>query len=989
MKGYDIHKAIDDNTDYHRTIPFWSWNGELEPEELKTQIRQMKAAGIGGYFMHARGGLTTPYMQEGWMKAIAACLDEGEAQGMESWGYDENGWPSGFADGEVPALGEEYQQKGLDFCVLGEKDRLPERTLGVYRLHGDTVRRVDVPSAGDVAVYLVVNQYYIDALNAEAITRFIECTHERYYASFRDDFGTRMQGFFTDEPQYANGFIPWSPVLEEAFSAEWGYDLRDKLGALFLPADGEKAFRWQYYQTAARLFHEGFIKQLGDWCRAHDVQLTGHLMLEDSLLTQLRSTGGVMDTYEYFDMPGIDWLGRSVSSPVIPKQLGSVATQLGKERTLTESFALCGWDVSFNELRWIAQWQYVNGVNLICQHLSAYSLQGFRKRDYPASLHIQSPWFDAYRPLQDYFARTGAALSLGEDATDVLLLQPLGDVAGNHNRADEKVANDISSRFDRVTTELSGMHLLHHYGDETVMKRHGRVQDGKLYVGQKAYRAVILPYCESIAPSTVALLTEYIHAGGQVIAIGHVPMLVGFEKKADWDVLAATIPVLADVKAAAVALYDAATPHVLKGGAEESAVHVLRRMLPDGRTLLYLTSLSMETLGECTLKVAGQAGFAEIDLTDNSERVLAGHFDGEFTSFTLSFAAAESHLLVSVDADASAVSVPPTERLAFLNNWQVAERTPNALTLDMAEYRIDYGEWQPKKAIILIQKELLELRHPCHIDLRLTFKMQELDKIGNLELVMEQPELYSISLNGQKLPFADNGWYCDKSFRRCLIRGYVKEGENTLILSGEFFQRQKVYDVLFGDNVHEVERNKLTYDTELESLYLLGDFAVNATAPLEYCERRGVWAGQDFIVCPQADTVDISNITTQGYWFFAGKLRLKQTVTVTKRSGTRYVVEAEKLHVPAARVYINGAEAGLLYIAPFRVDVTDWLMDGENTVEIELLTGNRNLLGPHHRPIGESYMVSPNTFTDAPEWWVECGPRWRDDYCFVTTGVIW
>ena len=879
MSAYDFIKAIETRTDHHRTIPFWSWNGELESEELKEQIRQMKAAGIGGYFMHARAGLTTPYMKEKWMKAIATCLDEGEAQHMESWAYDENGWPSGFADGEVPAMGEEYQQKGLQFRVLKENEVLPDRTLGVYRLEGDTVRRVDAFAAGDVAVYVVINRYYIDALNAEAITRFLECTHERYYTRFKEDFGTRLQGFFTDEPQYANGLIPWSPVLEEAFAARWGYNLRDKLGAFFLPADGEKAFRWRYYQTAAQLFHEGFIRQVGEWCRAHEVQLTGHMMAEDSLLSQLRSTGGVMDTYEYFDLPGIDWLGRQIASPVIPKQLGSAAAQLDKKRTLTESFALCGWDVSFNELRWIAQWQYVNGVNLICQHLSAYSIQGLRKRDYPASLYIQSPWFEAYKPLQDYFARTGAALSEGEDATDVLLLQPLGDAAGNHNRADEKTVNDIADRFDRVTAELSGLHLLHHYGDETLMKRHGRVQDGKLYVGKKAYRAVILPYCESIAPATAALLTEFTAAGGQVVAIGSAPTLVGFEENEDWQKIAASIPVLADVASTATVLYDITTPHVLKAEEEEPAVHVMRRVLPDGRTLLYLTSLDLDALGERTLRVAGRVGFAEINLTDNSERVLAAAFDGEYTTLTLSFAPAESHLLVSCDPEASVAPALSTRRLTFADEWQVTERTPNTLTLDTAEYRIDGGEWKPKKAIILIHRELLNLKRPCHIDLRFAFHTKGLDRIDALELVMEQPELYTITLNGRELPFKDNGWYCDKAFRRCVIRNHVQEGENTLILSGEFFQRQKVYDVLFGENVHEVELNKLTYDTELESLYLLGDFAVEAAAEPEYGIRRAVWAGREFTLCPQTDTVDISDITTRGYWFFAGKVQFTRDYT--------------------------------------------------------------------------------------------------------------
>ena len=132
-----------------------------------------------------------------------------------------------------------------------------------------------------------------------------------------------------------------------------------------------------------------------------------------------------MATYEYFDMPGIDWLGRQIASPAIPKQLGSAAAQLGKERTLTESFALCGWDVSFNELRWIAQWQYVNGVNLICQHLSAYSLQGLRKRDYPGSYFIHQPWWGDYQLLNDHFAFAGALIGGGKAETALAVLHPL------------------------------------------------------------------------------------------------------------------------------------------------------------------------------------------------------------------------------------------------------------------------------------------------------------------------------------------------------------------------------------------------------------------------------------------------------------------------------------------------------------------------------------------------------------------------------------
>lgn len=84
-----------------RAVPFWSWNDRLEPELIRYQIGQMDEAGLGGYFMHARTGLATGYMGEDWMKAIETGIDEGKKHGMSAWGYDEEGYPSGYAGGAV------------------------------------------------------------------------------------------------------------------------------------------------------------------------------------------------------------------------------------------------------------------------------------------------------------------------------------------------------------------------------------------------------------------------------------------------------------------------------------------------------------------------------------------------------------------------------------------------------------------------------------------------------------------------------------------------------------------------------------------------------------------------------------------------------------------------------------------------------------------------------------------------------------------------
>ena len=147
--------------------------------------------------------------------------------------------------------------------------------------------------------------------------------------------------------------------------------------------------RHDFWALVNELFVHAYMEQIFHWCEAHHCRLTGHMMMEESLYSQMTGTGGVMPFYEYMHQPGVDSLRRAINDPRIPKQVGSAAEQLGKPHVLSESFAMSGWDMRFNEMQWIAGWQFVNGVNRICQHLQGYTLAGMRKRDYPPSLFYQ------------------------------------------------------------------------------------------------------------------------------------------------------------------------------------------------------------------------------------------------------------------------------------------------------------------------------------------------------------------------------------------------------------------------------------------------------------------------------------------------------------------------------------------------------------------------------------------------------------------------
>ena len=73
----------------YKCFPFWSWNDKLDKEELVRQIDWMHDNGVGGFFMHARGGLTTPYLGKEWFECVEACLKRAKELNMEAYAYDD------------------------------------------------------------------------------------------------------------------------------------------------------------------------------------------------------------------------------------------------------------------------------------------------------------------------------------------------------------------------------------------------------------------------------------------------------------------------------------------------------------------------------------------------------------------------------------------------------------------------------------------------------------------------------------------------------------------------------------------------------------------------------------------------------------------------------------------------------------------------------------------------------------------------------------
>jgi hypothetical protein len=109
----------------YRSAPLWVWNDDVTEEQIDQQLKDFKAGGMGGVFIHPRPGLITEYLSEEWFLLCKYTVEKGKELGMDVWLYDENSYPSGFAGGHVPSeMPESYNQgQGL---ILEKVEKLPD-----------------------------------------------------------------------------------------------------------------------------------------------------------------------------------------------------------------------------------------------------------------------------------------------------------------------------------------------------------------------------------------------------------------------------------------------------------------------------------------------------------------------------------------------------------------------------------------------------------------------------------------------------------------------------------------------------------------------------------------------------------------------------------------------------------------------------------------------------------------------------------------------
>ncbi len=962
------------------------------------------------------------YLGDEFMSLVRACTDKAKREEMLAWLYDEDRWPSGAAGGLVTKE-PKYRARKLVFAPAGFVKSLPDYRaekplldatgelpfsqavaegkpyfVGAYDCLLDNdgylesyakIKR-NGKAKGDKWYAFCITQpmsdwyngyCYLDTLSPEAVKRFVEVTHERYRECVGDEFGKTVPAIFTDEPQFARKTtlerptdksaceIPWTPNLPKSYLKAYGSDIVEYLPELFFDLKGGKASktRYRYHDHVCEIFTNSFSKVCGKWCDKNGIPLTGHMMEEPSLLSQTHAIGEAMRAYKYFGYPGIDMLCDRVELSTA-KQTQSVVHQYGKEAMLSELYGVTNWDFDFRGHKFQGDWQAALGVTVRVPHLSWVSMKGEAKRDYPASISYQSPWYKEYGYVEDHFARVNTAMTRGVPSVKIAVIHPIESywIHWGPGATTLERRNQLEENFENVIKWLLLNQLDFDFISESMLPDACKKASNPLKVGKMKYDVVVVPGLETIRSTTVERLSDFKAAGGRVIFMGECPAYVDLDDNAEVKALYESCERVEYEKDAIVsALEPNRTLEIRgqRGGYKDNYLYQLRQ---DGSTkwLFVANAVKPETrlnnfrgfispdafpAEKLYFKIKGRYTPTLYDTVNGCVKEISFEVKQGYTAFTLDAYLYDSFLIRLDKYTVSKKTVAPAPTLSVIKRADrfvkvdYEREEPNVLLFDLAEWKWDneenYQELEEMRRLDrLVRKKAgiapksgkqpwcLPEEKPCHsVTMRFTFNSEI--ELASSEFACEDMDTTEIFLDGEKIEKRITGYFTDESIEKTAM--------------------PKI-----GVGRHFIEIKKpLAPRTYNENCFLLGDFSV----------RR---EGLESTVTAPMKKIGFGSVTDQGMPFYGGNLKYRMDIEVPE-DGCGVRVHASLYRGGLVSVAIDGECVGKIVYNPYTV-LAENVNKGKHTLELTVFGNRHNSFGALHN--------------------CDSGRRWYGPDVFVTNG---
>ncbi|MBN2012106.1 chitobiase/beta-hexosaminidase C-terminal domain-containing protein [candidate division KSB1 bacterium] len=950
-----------------RSAPLWVWNDDVTEQEIDRQLKDLKNGGIGGVFIHPRPGLITPYLSDRWFSLCKYTVDKCKEMGMQAWLYDENSYPSGFAGGHVPVeMPESYNQGQGIVMHLVEKlpETVDEKIILILKKDGSEYSDITnqhtafVNQSGDYYLFEKTDfgtsprfggGTYVDLLLNGVTDKFIEVTMTGYEKVLGDEIGKSVPGIFTDEPNInPDSGVKWTPALFEKFEQRWGYDLKPHLLSLFLETGDWKRVRHNYYKLLLELFIENWSKPWHAYCEKKNFAWTGHYW--EHGWPNPKHGGDNMAMYAWHQMPAIDLLMNQYSEDVnaqfgnvrIVKELSSVANQMGRARTLSETYGAGGWDLTFEDMKRIGDWEYALGVNFMNQHLSYISIKGARKRDHPQSFSYHEPWWYHYATLGDYYARLSLALSSGQQINKILVIEPTTTSWMYYSPTESnKKLFDLGDEFQQFVVELEKYQIEYDLAAENILKDIGKVDGKKFVAGERAYDLVVFPPAlENLDSYTFDLIRQYLKNGGRLLSVNSdLKFVDGAESEKSKSSLKKYSVQWTQTNSLTNA--NLKTLSELCGVVFIEPEKIHGKLFHHRRTfneseMLFLVNTSLEEWSTGTFRMKGKS-VDEFNLFTGELAAYPYRLQDNSVIVDFDLPPAGS-LLLNVSNAARKLPLQSEKRemkiVSPMDTLTVKRTAPNVLTLDYCDLTMN-GETendiyvfdaavklfknvgfnrQPWVRAVQYKNDIIDRNHFTEVtrfEAAYRFTVEPGVETSSIRAVAEQPELWELAINGAIVdPNPDESWL-DRSFGVYNIGDFVVEGMNEVKLIAP----------------------KMTVFSELEAIYILGEFDLKS-------QEKG-WR-----IAP-ASRLSMGSWKEQGMPFYADGVSYTKTFQI-HTGNKRYIVSAPFWEGSVVEVHVNKKDAGIIAWQPDELDITNFIKNGENEISLSVIGTLRNLLGPHH-----------------------------------------
>ena len=305
----------------------------------------------------------------------------------------------------------------------------------------------------------------------------------------------------------------WTPRMREEFQQRRGYDLFRFLpvftGRVVDSVEISERFLWDLRQTVSDLIVENYAGHIRKLANEHGLRLS------------IEAYGEPADNLAYAgeaDEPmGEFWSWGKFGGAGSCTQMGSAAHVYGKPIVGAEAFT------ANNEERWqghpgnikdLGDWAFCEGINRFVFH--RYALQPWTNPDHapgmsmgPWGLHYErtQTWWEQSKAWHEYLARCQFLLQQGLFVADICYLQPEGAP-----RAFTPPADAETQPYTRPGYNYDGCSV------EAVLKRMS-VKDGRIVLPDGMnYRVLALPESETMTPRLLRKVKELADAGATIVA---------------------------------------------------------------------------------------------------------------------------------------------------------------------------------------------------------------------------------------------------------------------------------------------------------------------------------------------------------------------------------------------------------------------------------------------------------------------------------------